>query len=74
MYGLFHTTLEIAVVNQKCVHKHFSVELFIRYESKFLTNRNKANLEASYNKLTSGDQKGEWIATLLSLYKAFWFT
>lgn len=69
MYDFFQTALEIAVVNQKCVQKHFCVELFIRYETKFLTNSNKANFEASYNKLASGNGKEEWMATLLKSLK-----
>lgn len=59
MYDFFQTALEIALINQKYVQKYFSVELFIRYETKFLTSSNKANFEASYNKLTSGDGKEE---------------
>ena len=59
MYDFFQTALEIALINQKYVQKYFSVELFIRYETKFLTNSSKANFEASYNKLASGDGKEE---------------
>ena len=65
MYGFLQTALEIAVVNQKCVHEHFPGKLSLRYETKFLENSSKANLEASYNKLTRGNQEGKWMATLL---------